>query len=134
MDSKILKAQYQGELEINDLVISCAVLEDGTRVISERSIANAIGAAGSGSYWEKRKQKGAIKPRYLYAKFLDPYISDDLLDSLSKSVIYKSIKGVESVGLKAEVLPKICNVWIKADRKGAIPEGSRKIAEKAYNL
>ena len=58
---KLLKADYQGELDINGLNIVCAVLEDGTRVVSEKGIATAIGAMGSGAYWRKRKAGGAVK-------------------------------------------------------------------------
>lgn len=133
-NNKIIKATHQGEININGLIISCAVLDDGTRVVSERSIADAIGAAGSGAYWRKRKEGGAIKPRYLYAKFLDKYISEDLSLNLSKSIRYIAVNGSEALGLQAEILPEICDVWVKADRKGAIPESSKNTAEKAYIL
>lgn len=131
---KLLKATHQGELNINELKITCAVLEDGTRVVSERSIANAIGASGSGSYWRKRKKGGAVKPRYLYANFLDPYISDELLLSLSESTPYKAVNGSEALGLRAEVIPEICDVWVKAGQKGAVPNSSKVVSDKAYVL
>jgi hypothetical protein len=131
---KIPKATHQGEININGLIISCAVLEDGTRVVSERSIADAIGATGSGAYWRKRKEGGAIKPRYLYANFLDNYISEELSLSLSKSIRYVAVNGSEALGLKAEILPEICDVWVKADQKGAVPKSSKNTSEKAYVL
>ena len=128
------KATHQGEININGLIVICAVLQDGTRVVSERSIANAIGAIGSGAYWKKRKEKGAVKPRYLYAKFLDPYISPQLSKTLNKSTTYISVNGIESVGLQADVLPEICDVWIKANQKGAVPKANKPVAERAYTL
>ena len=40
---KIPKATHFGELKFLDIKIPCAVLEDGTRVLSERSVAKALG-------------------------------------------------------------------------------------------
>ena len=40
-----IKATHEGELRIGDVSIPCAVLEDGTRVISQRGFARAIGAS-----------------------------------------------------------------------------------------
>ncbi|WP_116108827.1 P63C domain-containing protein [Lewinella sp. IMCC34191] len=133
-NTPLIKATHQGELEVNDLTITCAVLEDGTRVVSERSIADSIGAVASGSYWRKRKEGGASKPRYLYARYLDPYISKDLREKVSLSIDYLSVSQVESTGLPAELLPEICDVWVKAHQKGAIPESRRETAENAYKL
>ncbi|MGJ8591713.1 MAG: P63C domain-containing protein [Aquaticitalea sp.] len=133
-EKKLAKATHQGEININGLIISCAVLEDGTRVVSERSIADAIGASGSGAYWRKRRQGESIKPRYLYANFLDKYISEDLSLSLAESVKYIAVNGSEALGLKAEILPEICDVWVKADQKGAVPKSSKPTSEKAYVL
>ena len=48
---KILKAKYNGELDLNGIKISCAVLEDGTRILVNRSLATALGIKGSGAYW-----------------------------------------------------------------------------------
>lgn len=136
MKSKaILKATHQGELDINGLKISCAVLDDGTRVISEKSVSNSLGTAAPGSYWQKRKEeKGAVLPRYLYAKFLLPYISEDLVLKLSESKNYVALNGSEATGVPAEVLPEICDVWIKAHQKGAVPMTSQEVAERAYML
>ena len=103
-------------------------------MVSERSIANALGAEGSGGYWKKRKEGGAIKPRYLYAGFLDPFINEKLSSKLSESISYTAINGSEALGLEAEILPEICDVWVTADKKGAVPETRKIVADKAYML
>lgn len=56
-EKKILKSKYSGEIELNGIKISCAVLEDGTRVLVNRSLANALGIKGGGAYWKKKKKK-----------------------------------------------------------------------------
>lgn len=47
---KILKSKYSGELNLNGIKISCAVLEDGTRILVNRSLANALGIKGGGAW------------------------------------------------------------------------------------
>jgi hypothetical protein len=68
---------YKGELNIGDIIISCAVLEDGSRILVERSLATALGVRGSGAYYKKKKEKkGALLPEYVSTKYLEPFISD----------------------------------------------------------
>ena len=43
-EADVRTAQFAGELVIGDTVIDCAVLEDGTRVISQRGFNRALGA------------------------------------------------------------------------------------------
>lgn len=43
MIEELPKATHTGELKIGDLTIPCAVLDDGTRLISERGIIKALG-------------------------------------------------------------------------------------------
>ena len=130
---KIVNATHHGALDINGISVTCAVLEDGSRVISERSVANALGAEGSGGYWQKRK-KGAVLPRYLYGNFLEPYISEELKEKLSQSITYKATNGSPATGFPAELLPQICDVWIKAGENGAVPEARLNIPKTAYTL
>ena len=72
------KAEYIGKLKLGNEEISCAVLEDGTRVLVERSMANALGRKGSGAYWKKKKEGDTkeILPEYVEAKYLEKYISE----------------------------------------------------------
>lgn len=132
--SKILKATHQGELDLNGFKISCAVLEDGSRVLVNRSLANAFGIKGSGAYWQKKKEeKGALLPEYLSAKYLEKFIKDDLLLKLTEPVPYENNQGVETEGIKADLLPDICDIYVKAGENGAL-KNSPEIAENAYNI
>ncbi len=73
---KILRAIYPGTLTIGEISIPCAVLEDGTRILRERSVAKALGKKGSGAHWQRKRstEKSALLPEYVSAKNLDPYI------------------------------------------------------------
>lgn len=67
--SKIITAEYNGDLGIADMKLPCAVLPDKRRVISERNVAEVLGARASSSYWEKRREDtralNPIMPEYL---------------------------------------------------------------------
>jgi hypothetical protein len=44
-------------------------------------------------------------------------------------------KGVSFAnGVPATILPKICDVWIRADREGALIGKQREVAKRAYAL
>lgn len=102
MAKKNLKATHQGDLNLNGFTISSAVLDNGQRVLVNRSLASAFGIKGSGNYWAKKKsQKGAMLPEYLSARYLQPYISEDLNSKLLKSVPYENKQGVETDGVPA---------------------------------
>ncbi len=130
----ISKANHTGELKIGDTRISCAVLEDGKRVLSERSIALALGRRGSGAHYQRKKsgEKGALIPEYLALKNLEPFIDTETKESLLNPIGYISKGGMVSKGLEASLLPKICNIWLIARDKGALKgEPQNRVAEKA---
>ena len=130
---KIRKALYTGVLDLNGIQISCAVLDDGTRVLVNRSLANALGIKGGGAYWKQKKQGGALLPEYLSAKYLAPYISEGLKLTLSNPIPYSSERGILSEAIPAENLSDICDVYIQAEQKGAFSE-NQDVAQKAYAI
>lgn len=135
MRKKILKATHQGKLNIGKIEISCAVLENGMRVLSERSVGNALGTKASATYWKKKKEgRSGIIPQYIAASNLRPFIDKELMKKFKESIIYIAKNGRLANGIYAEVLPDICHVWIEAREKGGITELQEKIVEKAYTL
>lgn len=134
MTKKILHATHQGELDLNGFKISSAVLEDGTRVLVNRSLAIAFGIKGSGSYWAKKKeQKGALLPEYLSARYLAPFIDEEMHEKLSNPIPYVNKQGVETEGIPAQFLADICDIFVKAGEKGAF-KSNPEIPENAYNV
>ncbi len=109
------EATYRGKLTIGPVSIPCAVLRDGTRVLSENGIANALGGRSGAAKRLKTAaaEEGAHLPVFLASKSLAPYISEELLVGPLKPITYKS--GDENVvGYQAEALPEICNIWLQA--------------------
>lgn len=118
-------ASHVGELKIGEITIPCAVLDDGTRVLSERGVSRALGSKRGGSHWLRKKKAaeegGAELPVYVSANNLKPFITSDLALALSKPILYRSKgTGIVANGIDATNLPKVCEVWLKARDKGKV--------------
>jgi len=124
------RAEYEGNLKIG---ISCAVLEDGTRVLSAREVTKALGGKRGGSHW-LRKRGGAELPVYLSANNLKPFIDSELEAALKEPIIYQPKAGSVAYGVKADYLPKICDVWLKAREARVLRGPQKNIAAKAEIL
>ena len=71
------KAAYQGVLNIGDMSIPCAVLEDGRRVISEMGILSNLGTTGGkGRKIRKELEQQIEAPIHIFlaSKALEPFI------------------------------------------------------------
>jgi hypothetical protein len=139
--AKIPKALYQGELKIGGMVIPCANLDTGERVISERALAIALGVRGGGAYWQRKKKgdSGALLPESVSASYLQPFITDSIKEKFSESITYRAKQGGMATGNRADVLPEYCDIWIRAKESGAldkpnVPETAKGAAERAYIL
>lgn len=118
-------------IRFGETEIDCAVLEDGTRVLSERSMTGALGGKRGGSHWV-RKRGGAEMPVYLSANNIKPFIPDDLAAALKQPILYiPKTGGGAAHGLKAELLPQICDVWLKARSEGKLRGRQNQMAARA---
>lgn len=122
MSNKILKATHTGILDIVGKKIPCAVLEDGQRVLSEHGITTALGSRSGAAKRLKRagKEGGAPLPVFIASKNLLPYINNDLYVGLTDPLEYIVSKDRNASGFPAELLPQICDVWLKAREDGAL--------------
>lgn len=133
----IPRATHDGELEIGDLVLPCAVLEDGTRVLSQNGVVRAIGRKPpGGAHYQKVKDADstgiAVLPPFLALEALKPFISQELSESLSNPIYYTPTNGGRSAyGMEAALLPQVCEVWLKARDAGALRQSHLHFAEKA---
>ena len=131
-----LKATHDGTINIGDLEIECAVLEDETRVISERAFSRALGSKRGGSHWVRKRKlpDGAKLPIFLSASKLKPYIPQDLAVALSEPIIYVGTKGGRANGVEAKWIPKILDVWLNARDAGVLLKSQEHFAIKAEIL
>jgi len=132
MSENIKKAIYDGDLKFGEIFISCAVLDDGQRVLVQRSTANALGVRGGGSHWIRKRKTGAELPEYVSARYLQRFITDETRTKLLQTVSYVNKKGEPAEALPAENLAEICDIWIQADKDGAVTESGKNAAKVAY--
>lgn len=92
------------------------MLEDGTRVLSERALTKAFGGKRGGSHWRRLKENpdGAYLPIFLSASNIKANINSELAASLGRRRNYRSKRGAAAAyGIEATLLPKICDVLLK---------------------
>lgn len=116
----LLKATHSGVLEIADLKISCYVLEDGTRILSQRGLNEVFGLTHGGGV-QGARDGGQKMPRFIGLKALEPYVSDDLTAGVSAPIRFTPPHGGNPVlGFPATALPEICTVWLRAREDKAL--------------
>jgi len=125
---------HTGELEIGGVKIPCAVLEDGTRVITQRGMFVALGMTKNPT----KGQSTSIdnRPGFLSANNLTPFISEDLIRSWTPVPFRLSkgsggYKGNIAFGYQAKILPLVCHVFDDANIAGALAKSQAHIAKAA---
>lgn len=135
-DDTIPRATHYGELQIGEITIPCAVLQDGTRLITQRGMFVALGRHKNPS-----KGQDAIdsRPAFLAANNLSPFISKELERSWSpiKFKLPKGsggAKGNIAFGYDAKILPYVCNVFLDAKEQGKLLPNQDHIAQSCKSL
>jgi hypothetical protein len=123
---KLLRATHEGELVIGDLKIPSAVLEDGTRVLISKGFLIALGRPWKGS-------SRTNMPNFLGAKNLIPFVSKELFDGLTP-IKYENLRGTIVSGFKAEILPLVCDVYLRAREEKKLGQKQEPVAQKAEIL
>jgi len=133
---QIPQALRAAPLSIAGIEFDCAVLDDKdhTRVVSETRFMAAMGMYRSGALSTRRVQEEgrAPIPLSLAYKNLKPFVDTHLSAVHFSPLSYRTPEGaLVTVGLPASVIPKICEVWIDADRAGVLGRRQKEIAAKA---
>lgn len=108
---KLLKATHEGKIQIGENELSVAVLEDGTRVITQSAVFKSFGRTKRG------RMKDDIRvpnmPAFIDANNLQAYINQDL-KAVLKPIDYKAKNGSDSTGYDANILPLMCKMYLDA--------------------
>jgi hypothetical protein len=132
------KAIFTGNIVIGEKTIPCAVLDDKTRVLSERKVSEALGSKRGGSHWKRMRDvdEDEYLPVFLSAGNLRPFVKPSLAVILSKPIKYRASKGSGSGtnGVDARALPEVCDVYLSARRAGALLPSQEHIAVQAEIL
>ena len=119
---KVIAGTPDRPLIIGDVEIPCYVLEDETRVLSQRGMAEGIGLSIAGSRL----------PRMMDSKSLKPFISKDLLLGLDSPMIFTNPGGGGvAYGYPATLLVNICNAILEARDAGMLKSNQMHISRRA---
>lgn len=116
---KLPKATYEGKIKIGETDLNCAVLADGTRIISANAVFKAFGRV------QRSNARLINMPAFLDANNLQPFIGEDLMP-LIKVIEYETKNGKKEFGFNALILPKICKVYLDA-REEKSPETGKSV-------
>jgi hypothetical protein len=128
---KLHRATHDGTLPLGNAVIPCAVLDDGTRVLTQKEFMMALGR--NPKPMGARSTEFELTPSILRGKAIKPFVSDELLAS-SRPVRFITRGGTLALGFRAEILPKVCDVFLQAREADALPPNQQHIAKQAEIL
>lgn len=127
---------YSGKLTIGDMTFPCSVLSDETRILTQSDFMSGMGMYYSGWVAQNRSKDEAAAgvPHFLAFKSLEPFINKHLGDLQSITIPYRTEAGNLAHGIRAEIIPKICDVWLDAEENGKLGSRQKAIARKARLL
>ena len=130
----IPQVEYTGTLEIGEIVLQCAVLQNQMRVIPEASISRELGRGTVGKTKRPPATSGEpAMPAFLAGAALERFVPASLRLALSEPIVFRG-RGGQRRGVEAILLPEICEVWLKARDAGILRPQQLRIAKKAENL
>ena len=113
-------------LVIGDIEIPCYVLEDETRVLSQRGVTAGIGL---------NPEAGFRMPQFMASRSITKYVSADSMPALKHPVRFKNPGGGGiALGYPATLLPDICDVILAARAAGSLQERQLPIAQRCELL
>jgi hypothetical protein len=127
----IPQAAHSGTLQIGEVSFPCSVLTDGTRILTQSDFMNGMGMYYSGWVANNPVEGAADIPHFLSFKSIKPFIDKHLGDLQSVVVRYRTERGAMAHGIRAEIIPKICDVWIDADESRKLGSRQKLIALRA---
>jgi hypothetical protein len=133
--AKTLAGSIDKPLIIGGIPIDCYVLDDETRVLSQRGMFNGLGIKRGGPRSENEPSNtGAEIPRFASQKWLKPFISSDLEVALKSPVFFQPPTGHTGYGYPAEVLVDVCDAILEAEKQGVTGVKQANLVEHAWAL
>ena len=114
-------------LRIGDTAIQCYVLEDGTRVLTQADFLEALGRH------RKANVRREAMPAVLQGKAIRRFITEDVLKK-AEPISFRTPSGSRASGYRAELLPAVCEVYLKARDADALPNNQEHVARQAEIL
>ena len=125
---EVFECTHKGDLILGKTSISCAVLSNGKRIITQTALFDAFERPRKG---EKRLEG---LPSIVGAKNLLPYVTEELKEK-AQPVHYYLQNGKVTSGYDAELIPMICELYLQANEtEGVLLESQQKMVAQANIL
>ena len=123
---KVIAGTPDKPIIIQDIEIPCYVLEDETRVLSQRGVTAGIGL---------NPEVGFRMPQLMASKSISPYVNNELVPALKNPILFKNpAGGGNAYGYPATILADICLALLEAQRSGKLRPNQERIAERCSIL
>ncbi len=133
--ARTLAGSADRPLVIGGIPIDCYVLEDETRVLSQRGMFKGLGVKRGGPRNDNEPSNtGAEIPRFASQKWLKPFIDSDLELALKSPIFFQPPTGHMGYGYPATVLVDVCDAILEAEKNGATGKPQSGIVENAFSL
>ena len=119
------KALYRGQLLIGDLKLDCLVLSNGMRVLTAKSVYLALGSLTSETYIKLELNEDTLS-LFFASKNLQSYINQDVISRFSP-IPYLDNKQ-KKIAYIANLLPKLCQLYLNARRNGDLHFTQKRLA------
>lgn len=135
----VVLAQHKGVVKLGSFEFACAVLSDGRRVLSERSISLQLGHRRHPDEYERRRaeaEAGELSLPVLISPRIRPFLSPEAVERLGKPIRYQLIEGfgIPAFGVEATLLADVCEAFLAARDANALLPEELPVAESAYRL
>lgn len=117
-------------LRLLDAEIPCYVLSDGTRVLTQQGVLLALGRSRTAKGGTGAAMGVDNLPAFLTANNLKSLITKELIAS-TRAIEFRLPTGGRAFGYAAELLPKVCNVYLKARDLNLLLPSQKRTAEQA---
>lgn len=123
---KLTKATHEGLLHIGENTLSCAVLDDGTRILSQSAVYKALDRSVRSK--SRSGNRADQMPSFLDANNIQPFVSQEL-KTMIKEVEYIGLNGKNLFGYNARIIPKVAKVYLDARRAGVLTKKQLPVAD-----
>ncbi len=115
-------------LRIANKELECYVLDDGTRVLTQAGFLDALGRHRKARV-RYRNQEDRV-PAIIQGKSIRPYVSNEVLEK-TRPIVFRTPHGTRAYGFRAELLPLVCEIYLKARDENVLPANQQHVAKQA---
>ena len=148
---KVIAGTLDKPLMIGGIEIHCYVLDDETRVLSQRGMFNALGIVRGGvsdkggdenetresgfPITKEKQESGEVElPSFLTRKWITPYIDDKIRVAMKSPILMEIPMGGPGYGYPATILADVCMAIIDAKNAGTASRRQDAIVNRAIAL